>query len=127
MLEPVLTIVIIVMTAPYLMVVSPHEGRAANEVICKAHSLVDPGLCGHCTVVATVLDCQPYPGTSQPCATAMTRFHTPKPRSNTRSITGIIHFYAMYARQAQQAQIGTHSIAGMVKVNKAKPSQKVTA
>ena len=49
------------------MVVTPHERRTTNEVVCEAHGFVHPRLCGHGTMIATVLDGQPYPSTSQPC------------------------------------------------------------
>jgi hypothetical protein len=38
-----------------LVVVPPHEGASASEVICQAHQVVDPGLGAHGAVVAAVL------------------------------------------------------------------------
>ena len=46
------------------MVIAPHEGGAANEIICQAHGFVDHGAGGHGTMVSTMLNGQANPSTS---------------------------------------------------------------
>ena len=49
------------------MVVAPHEGGAANEVVRQPHQLVHPSLGRHCPMVAAVLHREANPCACQTC------------------------------------------------------------
>jgi hypothetical protein len=83
----------------HLVVVAPHQGAAANQVVAGAQQAIDLGVGAHGAVVAAVLHRQPDPGAAQACTTTQ-----PAARRRSVSTAGLVAAAACGALGTRPAQ-----------------------